>query len=150
MSRVGEHWTIAAEQKCVCLKTRSWPAARNLIGQRSAIHAGGCEPRPTDWNIKVQRADSSRSMPMGAVVATARLIECMQVVGEPDHIGLVNCRGFGELGDAPEYEVIIKTGPTATFRWACGADLDKWPARRVDSACGARGGVGTRTGIGSH
>ena len=28
----------------------------------------------------------------------------MEVVSEPDSGGLVNCRGFGELGDEPEYD----------------------------------------------
>ena len=90
--------------------------SRNLIGQRIAIHAGKREPRPTDWNIEVQRvvlqrAGRSHSMPMGAVVATARLIECMQVVSEPDSAGIVNCRGFGELDDEPECEATITVDP---------------------------------------
>ena len=102
------------------IETRSWPAPRNLTGQRMAIHAGKRDPRPTDWNIEIQlavlqRAGSSHSMPMSAVVATAMLIECMQVIGEPDDNGLVSYRSFGELGDAPEYEAIIKTGPYGDF-----------------------------------
>ncbi len=118
------------------IETRSWAAPRNLIGQRIAIHAGKREPRPTDWNIEVQRvvlqrAGSSHSMPMGAVVATGRLIECMQVVSDPDSNGLVNCRGFGELGDAPEYEAVLKTDPYGDF------SVDRWmwvfqDVRRVD------------------
>ncbi len=107
------------------VETRSWAAPRNLIGQRVAIHAGKWEPRPTDWNIEIQRivlqrAGGSHSMPMGAVVATARLVECMQVVSEPDSVGLVSCRGFGELGDEAEYEVTIKTDTYGDFsvgRW---------------------------------
>ena len=107
------------------IETRSWAVPRNLIGQRIAIHAGKREPRPTDWNIEVQRVvlqrtDSSHSMPMGAVVATGRLIECMQVVSEPNSNGLVNCRGFGELGDAPEYEAVLKTDPYGDF------SVDRW------------------------
>ncbi|MCY4653806.1 MAG: ASCH domain-containing protein, partial [Dehalococcoidia bacterium] len=82
------------------IETRSWAAPRNLMGQRTAIHAGKRKPRPTDWNIEVQRvvlqrAGSSHSMPMGAVVATARLIECMQVVGGPESGGIVECCGVG-------------------------------------------------------
>ena len=46
--------------------------------------------------VVLQRAGSSHSMPMGAVVATARLIECMQVMSELDSGGLVSCRGFGD------------------------------------------------------
>ena len=107
------------------IETRSWVAPSYLIGQRMAIHAGKRDPRPTDWNIEVQlavlqRAGGSHSMPMGAVVATARLIECMQVIGEPDSSGLVSCRGFGELSDEPEYDATIRTDPYGDFsvgRW---------------------------------
>ena len=107
------------------IETRSWPAPRGLIGQRIAIHADKRRPRPTDWNIEVQRAvlrrtGGSHSMPMGAVVATGRLIECMQVVSGPDSGGLVGCLGFGELGAAPEYEARIAVDPYGDFsvcRW---------------------------------
>ena len=107
------------------IETHSWAAPRNLIGERIAIHAGKRRPCPTDWKIEMQRAvlqraGGSRSMPMGAVVATARLIECMQVVSGPDSRGLVECRGFGELGDEPEYDATIATDPYGDFsvgRW---------------------------------
>ena len=107
------------------IETRSWPAPKGLIGQRIAIHAGKRRPRPTDWNIEVQRAvlrrgGGSHTMPMGAVVATAKLIECMQVMSEPDSSGLVICRGFGELGDEPEYDATIMTDSYGDFsvgRW---------------------------------
>ena len=107
------------------VETRSWPAPRNLIGERIAIHAGKRRPRPTKWNIEVQRgvlqhAGDSHSMPMGAIVATARLIECMQVVSGPDSNGLVECRGFGELEDASEYEATFTADPYGDFsagRW---------------------------------
>ena len=59
-------------------------------------------------------------MPKGAVVATARLIECLQVVSEPYSNGLINCHGFGECGHAPEYEATITTDPYGNFsmgRW---------------------------------
>ena len=107
------------------IETRSWPAPRNLIGHRMAIHAGKREPRATDWNIEVQRvvlqrAGGSHSVPMGAVVATARLIECMQVMSEPDDNGLVNCRGFGELGDTSEYDATITVDPYGDF------SVDRW------------------------
>ena len=107
------------------IETRSWPAPRNLIGERIAIHAGKRRPRPTDWNIEMQRAvlqraGGSRSMLMGAVVATAKLIECMQVMSEPDSRGLVICRGFGELSNEPEYDATITVDPYEDFsvgRW---------------------------------
>ena len=107
------------------VETRSWAAPRNLIGQRVAIHAGKRDPRPTEWSAEIQhivlqRAGGSHSMPMGAVVATARLIECMRVIGEPDDNGSVNCSGFGELGGALEYEATITADPYGDFsmgRW---------------------------------
>ena len=107
------------------IETRSWAAPGNLIGQRMAIHAGKREPRATDWNIEVQRvvlqrAGGSHSMPMGAVVATAKLIECMQVIGEPDDNDLIGCRGYGELGDAAGYDATITVDPYGDFsvsRW---------------------------------
>ncbi len=107
------------------VETLSWPAPMNLTGERIPIHAGKREPRPTEWNIEVQRVvlrrdGGSHSMPMGTVVATARLIECLQVMCEPDSSGIVNCRGFGELGDGPEYDATITTDPYGDFsmgRW---------------------------------
>ena len=107
------------------IETRSWPAPSNIIGQRIAIHAGKRKPRPTEWNIEMQRAvlqraGGSRSMPMGAVVATAKLIECMQVMSDPESSGLVICRGFGEIGEGTEYEATIATDPYGDFsvgRW---------------------------------
>ena len=59
-------------------------------------------------------------MTMDAVVATARLIECMQVVSGPDSRGIVKCRGFGELGGDPEYDATLTTDPYGDFsmgRW---------------------------------
>ena len=87
--------------------------------------AGKRESRPAEWNIEVQRvvlqrAGNSHSMPMGAVVATSRLIECIQVIGEPDDNGLVSCRGYGELSDEPEYDATITVDPYGDFsvgRW---------------------------------
>ena len=107
------------------VETLSRPAPMNLTGERIAIHAGKREPRPTERNIEVQRvvlqrAGCTHSMPMCADVATARLIECLHVMCEPDSSGIVNCRGFGELGDEPEYDATITTDPYGDFsmgRW---------------------------------
>ncbi|MCY4653142.1 MAG: hypothetical protein OXC95_08260 [Dehalococcoidia bacterium] len=96
------------------------PLPRNITGERIAIHAGKREPRPTEWNIEVQHGGGSHSMPMDADVATTRLIECLQVMCEPDSSGIVNCRDFGELGDKPEYEATITADPYGDFsmgRW---------------------------------
>ena len=154
------------------IETRSWAAPRNLIGHRMAIHAGKREPRATDWNIEVQRvvlqrAGGSHSVPMGAVVATARLIECMQVMSEPDDNGLVNCRGFGELGDTPEYDATITVDPYGDFSvtggcgcsrtcgaWnrfrqmdgrVCGHCRRRWRQSWREDGAGSRCGNGIRT-----
>ena len=107
------------------IETRSWPAPIGLIGQRIAIHAGKRKPRPTGWNVETQRevlkrAGDSHSMPMGAVVATAALIECLEVQGAPDSAGLVPCRGFGLLCDDPQYDATVMSDPYGDFsvgRW---------------------------------
>ena len=67
-----------------------------------------------DWNIQVQQVVLRRvvgfhSTPRGAAVATARLIEWKEVVSGPDSGEVVTCRGFGELGDEPEYDAAITT-----------------------------------------
>lgn len=69
-----------------------------------------------DWNIQRQkvvlrRVGGSHSTPRDAAVATSRLVECLRVVSELDSGGMVNCRGFGEIGDEPEYDAIITTDP---------------------------------------
>lgn len=61
-------------------------------------------------------------MPMGTLVATALLTECMQMVSEPDSGGLVKCYGFGGLGDETEteYEATFTVDPYGDFsvgRW---------------------------------
>ena len=107
------------------IETRSWPAPEYLIGQRMAIHAGKRDPRPTGWNVQTQqavlrRAGGSQSMPRGAVVATASLIECLEVEIAPDSAGLTRCRGFGLLGDAPKYDATVVSDPYGDFsvgRW---------------------------------
>ena len=78
-----------------------------------------------------------------AVVATARLIKCMQVVSEPDSGGIVSCRGFGEIGD--DYDRPLRgflSGQVAvgvSVPAAGGAGLDKWTAGGVDAASGGHG-----------
>ena len=65
--------------------------------------------------VVLQRAGNSHSMPMGAVVATARLIECMQMMSEPDSGELVNCHSIGEISDGPEYNATITADPYRNF-----------------------------------
>lgn len=64
-------------------ETRSWPAPRNLIGQRIAIHAAKrwdrdlqaiCLEEP--FRSALLEFSSPSDLPRGVVVATARLLEC--------------------------------------------------------------------------
>ena len=68
-------------------ETRGWPAPDALIGQRIAIHAALRQPRFSEWNAETSRAAMNLPMPLGKVVATAVLKDCVQVV----------CSGFGSV-----------------------------------------------------
>ena len=68
-------------------ETRDWAAPDALIGQRIAIHAARRQPRFSEWNEETQAAVIGLPMPLGAVVATAVLEGCVQVV----------CSGFGPV-----------------------------------------------------
>ena len=69
------------------VETRSWrPAGRLelIIGERIAIHAGQeiadyCDPRTYSAIDGILGADWRRSIPRGAIVATARLKDCVQL-----------------------------------------------------------------------
>ena len=54
-------------------ETRGWPAPQALVGSRVAIHAAKRRPRRTEWNRQVAEIAGRMEMPLGAVVATARV-----------------------------------------------------------------------------
>lgn len=72
------------------IETRSWPAPRSLVGRRIAIHAGKTKADVTVTGLDVWRPlldDDSvrlraevRPLPLGAIVATARLLDCVPMV----------------------------------------------------------------------
>ena len=61
-------------------ETRSWPAPKTLVGSRVAIHAARRRPRRSEWNIRVANAMAGRDLPLGAIVATARVDGCVRVL----------------------------------------------------------------------
>ncbi len=74
---------IAAQIKLT--ETRAWPAPDSLIGQRIAIHAAKRAARFTEWNKGTSLMSLSLPMPLGAVVATARIDGCSRVLSRGYH-----------------------------------------------------------------
>ncbi len=68
-------------------ETRDWPAPDALIGQRIAIHAGRRRPRFSEWSDEVSDAARGLPMPLGAVVATAVIEDCVQVISPRLQLG---------------------------------------------------------------
>ena len=61
-------------------ETRGWPAPQALVGSRVAIHAAKRRPRRTEWNRQVAEIAGRMEMPLGAIVATARVDGCVRVL----------------------------------------------------------------------
>ena len=70
------------------VETRSWPAPVSVVGSRIAIHAGRRVPRPSEWDDEIRDAVSGLDMPVGAVVATALVDSCAQVLSRGYHPAL--------------------------------------------------------------
>ena len=97
---VRQPWATLIALGVKTIKTRSWRAPQALIGQRLAIHAGkaltyldgdiyGDYIIATDDcdRARMQRLDESEIrggliLPLGAIVATATLTECVLMVSE--------------------------------------------------------------------
>ena len=60
--------------------TRNRPAPQSLVGGRIAIHAAKRRPRPSEWNGQVAEIAGRLELPLGAIVATARLKRCARVL----------------------------------------------------------------------
>ena len=60
--------------------TRRRPAPKTLVGSRIAIHAGKRRPRRSEWNERVAEAVNGRDLPLGVIVATARVDGCVRVL----------------------------------------------------------------------
>lgn len=106
-------WATLIAVGAKTIETRSWPAPRTLIGERFAIHAAKRHP---DWGLNLGRAWQIRPrrwesdydgtpvldnndtgarhpLPLGAVVATARLVDCVPMVRCWDHLGAEDLPG---------------------------------------------------------
>lgn len=130
------------------IETRSWPARKSLIGQRIAIHAA---TRTAGWGRRGTRTDIGPfeveydasglllrgpimwpyRLPLGAVVGTAVLADCVQMVAEfwwhdmPPGVLLVTqtCLEYWGKGDNEAHMLIDYTDqrPFGLFepgRWA--------------------------------
>jgi len=125
------------------IETRSWPAPKALIGQRIAIHAAKRKPEIEligEWNTGLVTCfdgdvwwldDQSQpvgqgfhQMPLGAVVGTAVLTDCVPMtVGHPDatvvHLAmekdrLTLCRNYEQVDVSDQGPF----GVFAPYRWA--------------------------------
>ncbi len=61
-------------------ETRSWPAPKMLVGSRIAIHAAKRRSRRDEWNDRVAEAVAGMDIPLGVIVATARVDGCVRVL----------------------------------------------------------------------
>ena len=61
-------------------ETRGHPSPPGLKGRRIAIHAGKRKPRADEMNDEVLAAIESEILPLGAIVATARLDGCARII----------------------------------------------------------------------
>ena len=61
-------------------ETRSWPAPKTLVGSHIAIHAAKRRRRRDEWNKQVEEAVADIDLPLGAIVATARVDGCVRVL----------------------------------------------------------------------
>ncbi len=95
-------WASLIAEGPKTVETRSWPAPISVIGQRIAIHAGKRQVRITGENDpELHRAITlahgpqwQKNLPLGAVVATAKLTGCFRVTGW-NRDGKLDLEGFG-------------------------------------------------------
>ena len=97
------------------IQTRDWPPPMAVVGERIAIHAGKRPPDSWEWNDDLRLACEQWNfdMPLGAVVATARLAGVYKVTQNP------RLRGW-----EPDYGYVLATSRLSTpehreiFDWA--------------------------------
>lgn len=89
-------WASLIAQGHKTTETRIWPAPETLIGSRIAIHAARRRPRRSEWNDRVAEAADGVDLPLGVIVATARVDGCVRVLSngfaklsEPADLGRV-------------------------------------------------------------
>ena len=117
------------------VETRSWPAPARLVGQTIAIHAGKRGVRKSGVAVENQmRArlgeDWHRTIPAGAVLATATLAGVVRVV----HVNPVTGHAVHDL--STEVGCAVGLGRTRVDPWG---DFSPGPLALVT---GRRGGTG--------
>ena len=87
------------------IETRDWPPPREIVGDRIAIHAGKRDPDSWEWNDDIRLACEhwDFDIPLGVVVATARLAEVRKVTQNP------RLRGW-----EPDYDYVLATNRLST------------------------------------
>ena len=100
-------WASLIAEGTKKVETRSWSAPAWVIGQRIAIHAGkrrvrisnGYDPSMHHAMVQAHGSDWQNHLPLGAVVATAKLAGCFRVVGWNGDRQL-KLEGFGTGGES--------------------------------------------------
>lgn len=96
-------WATLVALGVKTIETRSWPAPKSAIGQRLAIHAGSTYPPPYSSGVVSRMGDYSFTrhartspnyitgpdgqaalLPLGAVVASAILTDCVPILAASD------------------------------------------------------------------
>ena len=120
-------------------ETRSWPAPQSLWGTRIAIHAA---LRPVAKTAAVAalitRGGFDGPLPLGAVVATARLVDCGQVIDDAGDAGRVLRLAGGNSNE----DVLVHDDGLGDY------SLGRWVWRL--GRCRAVGGAGACTGTAAH
>ena len=95
------------------IETRDWRPPRAVIGERIAIHAAKRQPDSWEWDDNIRLAvEHWDDIPLGAVVATALLVDARQV-GLQTYMGKV-------LASSPSYTGWVEPDPYGDFsvgRW---------------------------------
>jgi hypothetical protein len=111
-------WASAVRDLGKRIENRSWPAPQRVLGQFIAIHAGmSFREDAADWlAARTGRMLTRQNVPLGAVVALARVVEVVQehpddpwfvgpygwVLGDVVALTPVPCRGRQQLWTVPE------------------------------------------------
>ena len=114
-------WASLIAEGPKTVETRSWAAPQWLIGKRLAIHAGKTRYRVTERNdpemlraiVQAHGSAWQDGIPLGAVVATAKLLGCFRVAGWGDGRKL-RLEGYGTGSETVTPDLF---GDFRTGRW---------------------------------
>lgn len=148
---IRQPWASLIAQGVKTIETRSWKAPAAAIGERVAIHAGAKVPAEGmdvgRWTVERWRDDPARpcmvgggdwrtpgsvvnpiDLPLGAVVATAVLTDCVPMVPvnictEGPHLTVYStalglCQGSTVVGGVDDVTDQLPFGDFAPRRWA--------------------------------